>query len=436
MKNIITISLIIFLFVGCALKEPKVLKYKQSIDYLIKDIKPLHVEMKNFESKYFMPWSISSIQLIKDRASWANIAFKKSGKYYGENLLPWNADDIEKIIDSTNFDGFNTELKFAITIKNAQIRNLPTHKPFFRKTNLPGEGYPFDYMQNSRIHVNTPLFISHFSTDGSWAFVQSPFSTGWLPSESLVLLNPTQRYEFRNAKKIAIIKENVPIYSKAQKYITHAELGAIFPYVKEDDVFYYSYMYANTLEDFGKKISVRIVKSDAGIMPLVFNAKNISQVSTQLLGEKYGWGGYLANRDCSAMTKDFFAPFGMWLPRNSAAQKNAGTYISLKGLGDKEKEQMILENAIPFLSLIYLKGHIMLYIGEYKGKAMVMHNIWGIRTQTNGKESRYIIGKAIISDLYIGANLDNVKDKSLLIHRVEGIMIKPEITKFKNNIEN
>ena len=68
----------------------------------------------------------------------------------------------------------------------------------------------------------------------------------------------------------------------------------------------------------------------------------------------------------------------------------------------------------------------MLYVGNYKGRAMVMHNLWGIKTQKNGVYGRYIIGKNIISDLYIGKNLKNLKKGTLLISRVKGMVIKPD----------
>jgi len=132
------------------------------------------------------------------------------------------------------------------------------------------------------------------------------------------------------------------------------------------------------------------------------------------------------------MTRDFLSPFGIWIPRNSAAQKSFGEYVSLKDLTPKEKEAMILKNGIAFLSLIYLKGHIILYAGEFEGKALIMQNIWGVRTMEDGKEGRNVIGKAIISDLYVGANQPNVPENGLLINRVEGIMVKPANPKSNN----
>ncbi len=429
MKHIFLLIIILFLSLGCTQNNVQPLTYKQSMDYLVKDTEPLHVKMKNFNSREFMPWSIGSIRISKDRASWANFVYRKKDKYYAENILPWDLEDIKSIITSTNFEEYNKNVQYAITIENVQVRNLPTYKPFFLNPTLAGEGFPFDYMQNTRLHVNTPLLISHYSSDGSWAFVQSNISTGWLPTKSFAILDAKQRSEFQNSKKIVLINDNTPLYDTKQRYLLHVKLGALFAYVKEDDSFFYSYMYTR----FGVKKEIRILKEYASLIPLKFNKKNILLVSSQLLGEKYGWGGYLENRDCSAMTKDFMTPFGLWLPRNSASQKKSGEYLSLLGWNNKEKEMLIKTYGIAFLSLIYLKGHIMLYAGELDDKVMVMHNMWGIKTHEAGKEGRYVIGKAVVSDLYLGEDLDNVKEDSLLISRVEGIVIKPNIPQFGLN---
>ena len=262
--------------------------------------------------------------------------------------------------------------------------------------------------------------------------MESSFASGWLPVESFVLVNAKERTEFLSATKIAIVKDNVPLYNAQQRFITYAKVGAILPIISEDDDFFHAYMYTRDATFNAQKLELYIPKNFAQHVPIDFSKESISKIGDQLLGEKYGWGGYLDNRDCSAMTRDFLSPFGIWIPRNSAAQKSFGEYVSLKDLTPKEKEAMILKNGIAFLSLIYLKGHIMLYAGEFEGKALVMQNIWGVRTMEDGKEGRNVIGKAIISDLYVGANQENVPEKGLLINRVEGIMVKPANPKSNN----
>ena len=63
----------------------------------------------------------------------------------------------------------------------------------------------------------------------------------------------------------------------------------------------------------------------------------------------------------------------------------------------------------------------MLYIGQNDDKAIVFHNIWGLRTKD--ELGRKIIGKSVITTLDPGKNLRNADPNGSLIKRVEGITL-------------
>lgn len=410
----------------------KNVSHPQELDVLAHSMHSQGIAQKDFTYRYYAPWFRNTLQHTKEEASWANRAYGVKNRYYGENLQLISDEEIDTLLSSTHFEAFSSVTAHAIMIKNAHMRSLPSDKPFFKKTTLPGEGYPFDYLQTSRIHIAEPVLISHYSKDGAWAFVESSFASGWVPSDAFVTLNAKERMAFIKASKIAITFDNAPLYNNKQRFITYAKIGAVLPFESEDADFYHAYAFTHDGTYAAKKITLLIPKMYASSLPLVFNEKSVSALANAFLGEKYGWGGSLDNRDCSAMTRDFLAPFGVWIPRNSAAQKNFGEYLSLKELSPQEKETMILKNGIAFLSLIYLKGHIMLYAGEQNGRAMVLHNTWGVKTLENGKEGRHVIGKAIVSDLYIGNDQDNVPKDTLLINRVESMLVTPKNTLTNN----
>lgn len=51
----------------------------------------------------------------------------------------------------------------------------------------------------------------------------------------------------------------------------------------------------------------------------------------------------------------------------------------------------------------------MLYIGQKDGRALIFHNIWGVRTtDLKGREGRKIIGQAVITTLEPGKELSNI----------------------------
>ena len=152
-----------------------------------------------------------------------------------------------------------------------------------------------------------------------------------------------------------------------------------------------------------------------------FNKKKRT-IANELLDQPYGWGGLYQNRDCSAMIQDLFTPFGIWLPRNSKAQaKKGGTYFDLSTLPPNKKESLIIKNSIPYLTLVWLPGHIMLYIGKNNDKAIVFHNIWGLRT--TDELGRKIIGKSVITSLNPGKGIRNIDPNSSLIKKVQGLTL-------------
>jgi hypothetical protein len=128
-----------------------------------------------------------------------------------------------------------------------------------------------------------------------------------------------------------------------------------------------------------------------------------------MAGEPYGWGGLGGKRDCSALTRDLFAPFGLWLPRNSSEQAFAGRFISFKDLSPAAKEALIVHTGAPWRTLLWTPGHIMLYIGIHQGKPLIFHNFWSIRTRdADGKKGRVVVGRASVTTLHPGGELGNL----------------------------
>ena len=94
-------------------------------------------------------------------------------------------------------------------------------------------------------------------------------------------------------------------------------------------------------------------------------------------------------------------------------------------LSDKDNVEKIgvIENyGVPFKTVIYLAGHIGLYIGNFNGKPVILHNIWGLKTLSkDDEEGRNIIGKSVISSLELGKESKDVK--MTLLDRVERMSV-------------
>jgi hypothetical protein len=159
----------------------------------------------------------------------------------------------------------------------------------------------------------------------------------------------------------------------------------------------------------------KIAKSIASQDVLKLNKKNLKAIINEVEKTNYGWGGIYNQRDCSSMLRDLYAPFGIWLPRNSSQQAKIGKVIFLKDKTDKEKVQIIKEKAIPFKTLLYKRGHIVLYLGTYNEKIIIFHNAWGIKTKKDGVEGRYVVGKPVYTTLQFGRGLKDYDETSEIL---------------------
>jgi hypothetical protein len=141
-----------------------------------------------------------------------------------------------------------------------------------------------------------------------------------------------------------------------------------------------------------------------------------------MMGQTYGWGELYENRDCAMTLRDLMVPFGRYLPRNGNDQAKAGTYIPITDVSPDMKEAHIINVAVPFSTLVWFSGHIMLYIGQHDGHPLIYHNIWGLRTlSTDNVEGRWLIGKTVITTLSPGCESPLIKTP--LLNRVSGITL-------------
>jgi len=387
----------------------------------IKDTEKLYKIQKEFDKSYFKPWNDFEVDSLKD-AMWAFDTYK-FGDSYGENLNLLEKEFFTTMRTNANFKEYATINKEAITVKNLNIRAFPTSKPLLRDPSKAGEGFPFDYLQNSTIYINKPLFVSHYSKDRAWVYIYSSFTSGWVKSDGIVFLDKEQTNKLKKQNYIAILKDNKAIYDKDGNFLFYTKIGMRFPLVFEDADSYIVKVIKIDAEHKPSFKNVKILKNIATKKTLLLNKKNLNLIMSDISKTKYGWGGLYEDRDCSSTLRDLFNPFGIWLPRNSSKQAKVGKVISLDGLDADEKLSLIKQKAIPFQTLVYKRGHILLYVGTFEGKVIVFHNTWGIKTKKDGVEGRLVIGKSIFSTLQIGKNLKYYDEDAQLLKHIKSINI-------------
>ena len=371
-----------------------------------------------YEKKYFRVWNIDTISISSKDAQWAHRSYIY-GKSYGVNLQLLDKSFFQEMLTKANFEAYASINKNAVSLKTLSLRAFPTQEALLLDPSRAGEGFPFDYLQNSLISANKPLIISHYSRDGEWAFVESSFAFGWVKRRDISLLDKKYTDLWQEAEQIFITKDGVPIYGE-NDFLFNSRLGMMFALISEDEESYTVLSISNYKNSKPLYLKSKLSKSIAHKGILEFNAQNINSIFASLSDVVYGWGGMYEQRDCSSTLRDFYAPFGLWLPRNSYKQSLSGELISLEGLSDKEKLNKI-SLATPFRTLVYKKGHIALYVGSIETKVIIYQNVWGVKTLKDGVEGRFIVGKPVFSTLEIGKNLKEYDATSSMLKKAKSI---------------
>lgn len=397
----------------------------QNIEFYTKSMKSkngLYDIQKEYEKNYFYVWNISKHKDSLNASRWP-FALHKVTNSYGENLEQLKQEFFDQMYENANFAEYSTINVKAITIKETNIRAFPTLKPLFRDPSLAGEGYPFDYLQNSTIHANKPLFVSHYSKDKEWVFIFTSFTSGWIKSDELVILDAKYTDIWQKAQQVSIVKEDEPIYDTDGNFLFKSKIGMMFAIIEEDDKAYTVLSVSSYKNNIPLFLKSKISKEIAHKGPLKFTKNNLDAIIKEVSKTNYGWGGLYEQRDCSSMLRDLYAPFGIWLPRNSSKQAAVGKIIDFEKLSNDEKIAIIKKEAIPFETFLYKKGHVMLYVGTYKNKPIIFHNFWGVRTIKNEVEGRVVIGKPIFSTLELGKYQKDYDKESSILNKLQSLNI-------------
>ncbi len=372
-------------------------------------------DIKSFKDNYYRPWNIEQISIDQQKSSWAYIY--DNNRSYTYTLQPIESNFFKNIKENSNLEEFATLNNKAISVTLLNIRALPTDKPIFLDPAKAGEGYPFDYLQNATLAPNKPLLISHYSKDKKWAFIECSFGFGWVKVKNIALINEEEKSIWQNAQQVFLTKDNYPFYDQEGNYLFNSRIGMVLPMLCEDEQNYTVALKSKN----SPLLQIKIPKDLAHKNLMEFHSSNVAAILKELENGKYGWGGIYGQRDCSSTLRDFYTPFGVWLPRNSYPQSKVGDVIELERFSNEEKENIIQEYAIPFKTLVYKKGHIALYVGTIDNKVIIFQNVWGVKTKENGIKGRFLIAKPIFSTLEVGKNLHHFDPTVSMLSQLKSI---------------
>lgn len=345
---------------------------------------------------------------------------------YAMNHRPYTQvwwDKISANANPTQFQNLSYHKKNrAIAVANLSLRGLPTEDPAFYSYKIPGEGYPFDNLSMSAVYAGTPVYILGNSIDKQWYLVKAPEYIGWVKANGIAkvddkFINTWQHAAYKNI--VGISDSNVSIIEeKSGEYQFSGYVGMIFPLVQHRDSSNEILIPQKLANGMASIAKARVSTTNASVLPLEATPQNFAKLFKALQGRPYGWGSLGFYTDCSAEMKSIYTMFGLYLPRNTKHQRDAGKAVDITSLSRNDRLNYLIKNGDPLFTLVRLKGHIFMYVGTYKyadGRevAMTYQQMWGLSPQN--KTSRAVIGQSVFlplltsfpEDTDLGSQLDN-----------------------------
>lgn len=330
---------------------------------------------------------------------WTGFILNPGAKYdsSGNRITEESLDDVAY---NMGLDAIaeEAEVRFGVVVERGDIRALPTDSPIYASRRGG-----FDIMQYTSAHPTEPVALLHESRDGEWGFFQTSALRGWMRLDR-VAFGPREEVVAAPSEFLVATGSRVKVYRDQymKEPLSEVKMGAllrlaghrgpggpwkvIFPERGPEGLLAWGEAYLRPDADVS-----------LGFLP--YTRRNIIRQAFKMLGEEYGWGGREGLRDCSLFIKDLFATVGLVLPRNSRLQGATGdvkaSVSQSRSYGEISKA---LKSADPGITLLTLNGHVMLHIGDFKGKPYVIHQIFGYK---DGRKMK-LIKKTAVTGLDLG----------------------------------
>ncbi len=269
---------------------------------------------------------------------------------------------------------------FALALRRTPVRTLPTNRIALEK---PGD-LPFDRLQETLIEAGCAVAILYTTRDGAWAFALTPLYWGWVRTRDLALADRATVARFASAEPFLLaVGPWADVAVPGEGPHLTVRMGTRLPLLAEENGL-------RRVQLPGADAAGQLILNEgfvaaadpdwhSGTLPPTL--RSVFERAFALLGEPYAWGGLRpgrAGRDCSGLVQDVWATVGVHLPRNSGQQGRVGVQVA--GFQPDEPNEARLRRLavdVPPGALLFLPGHVMLYLGMVDGVPYALHDLWG-----------------------------------------------------------
>jgi cell wall-associated NlpC family hydrolase len=295
--------------------------------------------------------------------------------------------------DNMRFDSAPNghKIEFGLIVQRAALRTFPTDD---RVLNSAMDA-DLDRFQESALFPGDAVAVLTYSKDKKWALVQGFNYLAWTRVENFALGSKQQVAEFTKQDDFLVVTgakvftqyvPDTPAISQQQ-----LDMSVRLPLVAKDEVptaLYAQNPYANyvvwlpTRTEQGRlKLEKALIgrSQDVHLGYMAYTKANVIRQGFKFLGERYGWGHDYNGRDCTGFVGEIYRSFGILMPRNSGDQ--GGTDFGIDTRFNKQSKMDEKRKAIDAMEvgdLLYIPGHVMLYLGDENGQPFVIHDVKGL----------------------------------------------------------
>ena len=299
--------------------------------------------------------------------------------------------------------GEKIPVRYGVIVRFADQRTLPTDDPVYGR---PGDT-DFDELQNSALDLGTAVRILHESRDRRWCYVQSELSGGWVRSEFIAGCDRNEALVwYRPQPFVVTVRAKADVFRNPglTDYHETVRMGVCLPLINgSGSAVTVKIPLRNASGDLVPGIGYLWVPAvHQGFLPAT--PRIMIEQAFELHHAPYGWGGMYGEQDCSRFIQEVLATVGIRMPRNSADQARVGHLTASFAESDdtRSRYDILSRSAEGGITLLYMKGHIMLYLGEVDDRHYAIHSTYAFRRPVNSVDQIVRINRVAVSDLSLG----------------------------------
>ena len=359
--------------------------------------------MKNLLQSY-APYDGAAYRGERVQQAMSTLSKYMSGSFYRADGVPVRFSDVKAVLESIDEAeaSDHEQALYGISVDLANVRAVPTELLI---TDAVGD-YDYDTLQYSYVRVNEPVVIRAQTADGSWYYCETWCVGGWIKAEHIAICKDREEWlaawQIPEEELLVVTEGRIHLdasnanSASSQRMLT---MGTTLRLVRDEDfdstitnraVYHNTAVWLPVRDEEGRYMTtIALIPQhcsvNRGYLPLTTD--NILKVAFTMLGDAYGWGGMLAEPDCSLYMRNVYKCFGLELPRNTTWQSAMPAFKTDLTDMEAEAKAKVLDS-LPAGTILFIKGHEMMYLGEVNGFHYVISTMGSIMNSGVGATER------------------------------------------------